>query len=216
MNSLPRNSLPYNILAEPPGAGASRFVARARQQGSDCVAGLSASCALPGLPFSSTFGLCPPTPWTTPGAQAGSRGTRASTRARGKAFQPAQFPSRIVGDLPQAPCPGSSGHGIRVQPESHTPASLAVSSWPHRRLSRPQVLHLPGVWSPLRAFTHYEHSTAFLSISISRLRNNPRALAPGFILLVDVAEEMKHPTFFFSPEGNSNITPPNLPVNPAF
>lgn len=192
------------------------FVARARQQGSDFVAGLSTSCARPGLPFSSTFALCPPTPWTTPGAQAGSRGTRANTRARGKAFQLAQFPSQIVGDLPQPPSPGSSGQSIRVQPESHTPASLAVSSRPHRRLSRPEMLHLPGVWSPLRAFTQYEHSTAFLSISISRLRSNPRALAPGFILLVDVAEEMKHPTFFF-PQRETQISPPsNLPINPAF
>lgn len=104
----PRRKLGH-LLAEPQGAGASMFVARARQQGSDFVAGLSTSCALPGLPFSSTFGLCPPTPWTTRGAQAGSRGTRASTRARGKAFHPAQFPSRIVGDLPQPPLPRQLG-----------------------------------------------------------------------------------------------------------
>lgn len=115
-HEAPRRELGH-LLAGPQAAGASMFVARARQQACDFVADLRAAHARPGLPLSSTFGPCPPTPATTPGAQARSWGTRASTKARRKAFQPAQFPGRIVGGLPAPLCLGSSGHSTRVQPE---------------------------------------------------------------------------------------------------
>lgn len=192
------------------------FVARARQQACDFVADLRAAHARPGLPLSSIFGPCPPTPATTPGAQARSRGTRASTKARRKAFQPAQFPGQIVGGLPAPLCLGSSGHSTRVQPEDpHACKPGGLLTTPSGDSPGPRCSACKESGAPC-APSLSMNPRPFLSISISRFRRNPSALANGFILLVDVAEEMKHTQHFFPPEGNSNITHPTpVPVNPS-
>lgn len=82
------------------------------------------------------------------------------------------------------------------------PASLAVSSRPPQETLQARDAPPARSLEAPCAFTQYEPSTISFHIYF-KISENPSALANGFILLVDVAEEME--TQHFSPR-NSSIT----------
>lgn len=148
---------------------------------------------------------CPPTPPTTSGAPDRSWGIRASTKAWKKTSQRQTTSGTERRHSSATPPPREV---LTQQPAStRQPIQPRASSSPHdtSRDSRREMLHLPGFWSPLRAFTRHEHlvpffffSVPFFSVSISTFQSNRNAVAAHTYLAGgDGIRNGTHNTFSF-------------------